>query len=82
VDRGEIPVLRRITGTDRSATEMTHDHRKITRLTDELEQITDEPERGQGDHGDRAQPPPGTARLPRSMLSEHFGAEESVCFAY
>jgi iron-sulfur cluster repair protein YtfE (RIC family) len=77
--RTVFPVLRRVTGTDRQATEMTHEHRELARLTDELERITGELE--------HAQATTGTERALRSvlhdlrtMLSEHFEAEEAVCF--
>ncbi len=40
--RTVFPVLRRITGSSREAADMTSEHREIARLTDELEQITDE----------------------------------------
>lgn len=77
--RTVFPVLRRVTGTDRQATEMTHEHRELARLTDALERITGELE--------HAQATTGTERALRAvlhdlrtMLSEHFEAEEAVCF--
>jgi iron-sulfur cluster repair protein YtfE (RIC family) len=77
--RTVFPVLRRVTGSSREATEMTEEHREIARLTDELERLTDELESSGG----------GTARERalrsllhdlRTSLREHFEEEEAVCF--
>jgi iron-sulfur cluster repair protein YtfE (RIC family) len=77
--RTVFPVLRRITGTDRQATEMTHEHRELGRLTDELERITGELERAQATtRTERALR--SVLRDLRTMLAEHFEVEEEVCF--
>jgi iron-sulfur cluster repair protein YtfE (RIC family) len=77
--RTVFPVLRRITGSNKEATEMTAEHREIARLTDELERITAELE--------RSGVPSAQERALRSILhdlrtavQEHFEAEEAVCF--
>ncbi|HSJ51915.1 MAG TPA: hemerythrin domain-containing protein [Actinomycetota bacterium] len=77
--RTVFPVLRRVTGTDRQATEMTHDHREIARLTDELERVTEELEHAQATTATERNLRRILQDL-RTTLSEHFEAEEAVCF--
>jgi iron-sulfur cluster repair protein YtfE (RIC family) len=77
--RTVFPVLRRITGSSREATEMTREHRDIARLTDELEHLTDELERsGVGTSRERALRT--VLHDLRTSLKEHFEEEEAVCF--
>ena len=77
--RTVFPVLRRVTGSSRQASEMTREHRDIARLTDELEHLTDELERaGVGTSRERALR--SLLHDLRTSLRQHFEEEEAVCF--
>lgn len=77
--RTVFPVLRRVTGSSRQATEMTKEHRDIARLTDELEHLTEELERtGIGTSRERALR--SLLHDLRTSLRQHFEEEEAVCF--
>jgi len=77
--RTVFPVLRRVTGTDETTKEMLHEHREISRLTDELEQI----------RGDLLKAGIGSAQAERmshlleelkTTVQHHFEQEEKYCF--
>jgi iron-sulfur cluster repair protein YtfE (RIC family) len=77
--RTVFPVLRRVTGSSREATEMTSEHRDIARLTDELERLTEELDRSRLDAAhERALR--SLLRDLRTTLAQHFEEEEAVCF--
>ena len=77
--RTVFPVLRRITGSSREAADMTNEHREIARLTDELEQITDELEGADpGNLKERALR--SALHDLRAAVEEHFEKEEALCF--
>lgn len=77
--RTVFPVLRRVTGSGRQASEMTREHRDIARLTDELEHLTDELERsGVGTSRERALR--SLLHDLRTTIAQHFEEEEAVCF--
>jgi iron-sulfur cluster repair protein YtfE (RIC family) len=77
--RTVFPVLRRITGSNRQATEMTEEHRRLACLTDELERLTDELTRsGVGSSRERALR--AVLHDLRTTLEGHFQEEEAVCF--
>ncbi len=77
--RTVFPVLRRITGSSREATDMTNEHREIARLTDELEHITDELERADpGNLKERALR--SALHDLRKAVEDHFEKEEALCF--
>ncbi|HEX9121736.1 MAG TPA: hemerythrin domain-containing protein [Actinomycetota bacterium] len=76
--RTVFPVLRRVTGTSETSTEMTKEHREIARLTDELERLRKEIGAGVEPSHERE-----LAKLLgelRHALEHHFEAEEQVCF--
>jgi iron-sulfur cluster repair protein YtfE (RIC family) len=75
--RTVFPVLRRVTGDDEQAVALTEQHRRIAQLTDDLDRVRAQMTKGE----------PGTdALLVRVLddlhreLTEHFAAEEEVCF--
>jgi hemerythrin-like domain-containing protein len=75
--RTVFPVLRRVTGSELKAVEMTKQHRELARLSDELERVV-------GDlrsTGHRAEQDLGRIlHALRRTLDEHLAAEEEVCF--
>ena len=77
--RTVFPVLRRVTGSSRQATEMTKEHRDIALLTDELERITEELERS-GLDASHERALRSLLRDLRTTLAQHFEEEEAVCF--
>lgn len=75
--RAVFPVLRRVTGSELQAVEMTKQHRELARLTDRLEQLR----AALPSAGPIAEAEIGRAlREIREMLEEHFAAEEEACF--
>ena len=75
--RSVFPVLRRVTGSELQAIEMTKQHRELARLTDELDRVRLEL-RTAGAPAER-----DLGRILhqlRDILGEHLAAEEEVCF--
>jgi iron-sulfur cluster repair protein YtfE (RIC family) len=77
--RTVFPVLRKVTGSDRAAVEMTHDHKEIGRLTDELERIRDELSRAGVSTAERERMSKVLHEL-RETVQRHFEHEEEACF--
>jgi iron-sulfur cluster repair protein YtfE (RIC family) len=77
--RTVFPVLRRITGSSREATEMTREHREIARLTDELEKLAAGLERS-GVRTSYERALRAVLHDLRTAVSQHFEEEEAVCF--
>ncbi|HZD17866.1 MAG TPA: hemerythrin domain-containing protein [Actinomycetota bacterium] len=77
--RTVFPVLRRVTGTDEIALEMLESHRRIAKLTDELDRIRDElVSAGIGSgQGERMRQ---LLEQLKSTVEEHFAQEERQCF--
>ncbi len=77
--RTVFPVLRKVTGSDTSALEMTHDHKEIGRLTDELERIRDELSKSGLSTAERERMGKVLGEL-RDTVKRHFEHEEEACF--
>jgi iron-sulfur cluster repair protein YtfE (RIC family) len=75
--RAVFPVLRRVTGSELQAVEMTKQHRELARLTDELDEVRGS--LGTGGTSAEAKIERILHRL-RDVLGEHLAAEEEVCF--
>jgi iron-sulfur cluster repair protein YtfE (RIC family) len=75
--RTVFPVLRRVTGSELKAVELTKQHRELARLTDELDRVRHE----LGSSGHAAEQELGRILHElRGTLDEHLAAEEEVCF--
>ncbi len=74
-----FPVLRRITGSDEMTSQMLHEHRRISRLTDELDRM-------RGELAEAGLSPAQEERMRavledlRSAIRQHFEVEEQACF--
>jgi iron-sulfur cluster repair protein YtfE (RIC family) len=77
--RTVFPVLRRVTGTDKVTKEMLHEHREISRLTDELERIRQELTKAGIGTAQEAQMRKVLSDL-RAAVQHHFDQEEQACF--
>ncbi len=77
--RTVFPVLRKVTGSDAAALEMTHDHKEIGRLTDELERIRDALSRSGPSTAERERMGRVLHQL-RETVQRHFEHEEESCF--
>jgi iron-sulfur cluster repair protein YtfE (RIC family) len=77
--RTVFPVLRRITGTDAVTKEMLHEHREISRLTDELERLKTELTKAGLGTQQEAQMRKVLDDL-RTVVKQHFEQEEQACF--
>jgi iron-sulfur cluster repair protein YtfE (RIC family) len=77
--RTVFPVLRRVTGTDEITSQMLHEHREISRLTDELDRI-----RGELANAGLGAPQEAQMRTVledlRTAVQQHFEVEEQACF--
>jgi len=74
-----FPVIRRVTGSDAATKEMLSEHREISRLTDELEQIRLELSKA----GIGAQQESEMRRVLDGLkraIESHFEQEEQACF--
>ena len=77
--RTVFPVLRRVTGTDAVTKEMLHEHREISRLTDELERIRQELTKAGIGTAQEAQMRKVLTDL-RTAVQHHFEQEQRTCF--
>jgi iron-sulfur cluster repair protein YtfE (RIC family) len=77
--RTVFPVLRRVTGSDIAAREMTHDHKEIGRLTDELDRISHELSKAGVSSAERERMGKVLGEL-RETVQRHFEHEEEACF--
>ena len=77
--RTVFPVLRRVTGTDKVTKEMLHEHREISRLTDELERIRQELTKAGVGTAQEAEMRKVLSDL-RTAVQHHFEQEEQACF--
>ena len=77
--RTVFPVLRKITGSSKAATEMNRQHQQIARLTDELESVREDLVRSGLGASEGRRLSEVLVDL-RDTVREHFEAEEEACF--
>lgn len=78
--RTVFPVLRRVTGSNEAAVEMTHDHKEIARLTDELDRIREELSKAGADAAERERMGKIVHEL-RNVVQRHFEHEDEACYS-